>query len=80
MWMILFAKRKEQLKQMNFSRKVKIIFEEMKKMNFDKNIVNFLERCSFDNYIQLSIRFSNVYGTLKDFLEAIQGNECAKNK
>ena len=73
MWKILFEKGKEQWKQMNFSKKVNKTFGQMKKINYDKNIVIFLRNCLLSNYIELSIRFTTVYGTLKDFLKDIQG-------
>ena len=80
MWKILFGKGKECWRQMNFSRKVIKIFGEMKRMDFDRNIVHFLDRCSLSNHIQLSISFSNVYGSLQDFFVANQGKGITVQK
>ena len=73
MWKTLFDKDKEELKQMQFSKQSIKKFVQMKKIVFDKKIKAFLQRCSINDYVQLSIRFSNVYTTFENFIKQIQG-------
>ena len=80
MWKSLFDKDKEELKQMLFSKQAIKKIVQMKKIVFDKKITAFLQQCLLTNYVQLSIRFSNVYNTFEDFIKRIQGKRINKNK
>ena len=58
---------------MNFSKQVVKQISQMKTITFDDNIAIFLDRCSVNNHIQISISFAKVYGDFDNFIKQIEG-------
>ena len=73
MWKIFFGMTSEKWQQMKFSHRSIKKFRNMKKMLYDQRFVSFLERCGVDEYQNLAIAFSDVYGSFEEFLSEIQG-------
>ena len=72
-WELLFEKNKRELKEMNFSKQAVKEISQMKTIKFDENIAIFLERCSVEDHMQLSISFANVYENFDGFIKQIEG-------
>ena len=75
MWQTLLDKNKDELREMKFSKRAIRKFALLRRIKFDKKIVIFLQKCEIIDYIQLSIRFSNVYTTFENFKDRIEGKE-----
>ena len=73
MWKKLFDKKQMELKKMKFSFQAIKEMLNMKDKKFDKKIAAFLEQCSLVDYIEVSLKFANVYNNFEEFINQIQG-------
>ena len=73
MWGILFEKKNEEFKQMNFSRDITKKIIQMRKV--DNKILSFIDNCGVEDYFDVAIRFSKVYESLEAFVEKMEGKE-----
>ena len=80
MWKKLFDKKKMELKKMKFSFQAIKEMLNMKDKKFDKKIAAFLEQCSLVDYIEVSLKFANVYNNFEEFINQIQGKGFQRDR